>query len=54
MHIQNVDGKNDYIYLNTIDGQFCAVGKHDGKIRWSIKEEAILKIPKNYEKYAFS
>ena len=48
--MKKVDSKSDYIYLNTIDGEFCAVNKHDGKMRWSIKDDSILKFPKNYEK----
>jgi hypothetical protein len=41
------------VFLNTIDGILYAIGKYDGKIKWSIKEEAVLKFPKNYEKYDY-
>ncbi|CAF1006008.1 unnamed protein product [Brachionus calyciflorus] len=47
--LTTIQSKNDYIYLNTIDGYFYAVDKLDGKIKWSLKEAAVLKFPKNYE-----
>lgn len=49
--LTKIDSKNDLIYLNTIDGLMYAVSKNDGKIKWSLEEEAVLKFPENYEKY---
>jgi outer membrane protein assembly factor BamB len=47
---QKTDQKKDLIFLNTLDGYLYAVSRNDGKIKWVIKEEAVLKFPKNYEK----
>lgn len=41
--------KNDLIFLNTIDGNMHAVSKHDGKLKWSIKEDSVIKFSKNNE-----
>lgn len=48
--LTKIDNKNDFIYLNTIDGLFYAVSKNDGKIKWALEEEAVLKFTENYEK----
>lgn len=48
--LTKIDNRNDFIYLNTMDGLLYAVSKHDGKIKWSLEEEAVLKFPENYEK----
>ena len=47
--LTKIDNKNDLIYLNTIDGLMYAVSKNDGKIKWSLEEEAVLKFPENYK-----
>ncbi len=35
--------------MNTIDGVLHAINKNDGSVKWSLKEEAVLKLPKNIE-----
>lgn len=47
--LTKLDNKNDYIYLNTIDGLLYAVSKQDGKVKWTLEEEAVLKFPENYD-----
>lgn len=47
---KTLQAKNDFIYLNTIDGYFYAIDKLDGNIKWLLKEQAVLNFPKNYEK----
>jgi len=51
--LQKSGAKLDSIFVNTIDGTLHAISKTDGKIRWSLKEDYVLKVPNDHKKPYF-
>ena len=51
LKIQVINNKNEFIFINTIDGRFYAVNKDTGVIQWSFKETSSIEFPKNNDKY---
>ncbi|KAK7507901.1 hypothetical protein BaRGS_00000866, partial [Batillaria attramentaria] len=45
--VNQLSVQDSILFVSTLSGSFYAVGKHTGRIHWSLKEDPVLRVPRD-------